>query len=68
VDFAEYLGSTRYLYCYLPSGETITVEQRDGRDLAAGDQVFLNCDPQRIRLFSETGNRLRSAAKLAVTA
>ena len=32
VDFAEYLGSTRYLYCNLASGESITVEQRDGRD------------------------------------
>jgi len=67
VDFAEYLGSTRYLYCYLPSGESITVEQRDGRDLVAGDEVWLNCDPQRIRLFSARGDRLRSTTKLTVT-
>ncbi|TCV65878.1 lactose/L-arabinose transport system ATP-binding protein [Neorhizobium sp. S3-V5DH] len=32
IDFSEYLGSTRYLYCYLPGGEMVTVEQRDGRD------------------------------------
>jgi lactose/L-arabinose transport system ATP-binding protein len=67
VDFAEYLGSTRYLYCNLASGETITVEQRDGRDLVAGDQVWLNCDPQRIRLFSAAGSRLRSSAIHTVT-
>ncbi|MBW6424811.1 sn-glycerol-3-phosphate ABC transporter ATP-binding protein UgpC [Rhizobium sp. XQZ8] len=61
VDFAEYLGSTRYLYCYLPSGETITVEQRDGRDLSSGEEIFLRCDPERLRLFSTGGDRLRSA-------
>jgi lactose/L-arabinose transport system ATP-binding protein len=34
IDFAEYLGSTRYLYCNLESGESLTVEQREGRDLS----------------------------------
>src|SRR5690606_18776992 len=42
VDFAEYLGSTRYLYCYLSGGESVTVEQRDGRDYAAGEEVWLH--------------------------
>ena len=65
VDFAEYLGSTRYLYCYLPNGENITVEQRGGRDLAAGEEIWLNCDPRRIRLFSANGDRLRAATELA---
>jgi lactose/L-arabinose transport system ATP-binding protein len=61
VDFAEYLGSTRYLYCYLPSGETVTVEQRDGRNLSADEDVWLSCDPANLRLFSKDGIRLRTA-------
>jgi len=62
VDFAEYLGSTRYLYCNLAGGESITVEQRDGGDFAAGDEVWLNCDASSVRLFSAAGERLRSAS------
>ncbi|WP_117191565.1 ABC transporter ATP-binding protein [Rhizobium terrae] len=67
VDFAEYLGSTRYLYCYLPSGEIVTVEQRDGRDFSSGEEIWLHCDPGRLRLFSAGGDRLRaeSPAKVA---
>ncbi|WP_105432410.1 ABC transporter ATP-binding protein [Neorhizobium sp. T6_25] len=67
VDFAEYLGSTRYLYCYLPSGETVTVEQRDGRDLASGEEVWLHCAPERLRLFSTNGERLRTASATRAT-
>jgi lactose/L-arabinose transport system ATP-binding protein len=59
VDFAEYLGSTRYLYCTLGSGESITVEQREGSDFASGDEVWLNCDVEALRLFSPAGERLR---------
>jgi lactose/L-arabinose transport system ATP-binding protein len=59
VDFAEYLGSTRYLYCSLDSGEGITVEQRDGRDFAPGEAVWLNYDSASVRLFSSDGQRLR---------
>ncbi|MDQ7250478.1 ABC transporter ATP-binding protein [Dongia sedimenti] len=62
VDFAEYLGSTRYLYCNLPNGETITVEQRDGTDFSSGEDVWLNFDPQALRLFSPAGERLRAVA------
>ena len=62
VDFAEYLGSTRYLYCYLPSGEMITVEQRDGRDFSPGEEAWFRCAPECLRLFSADGQRLRPAA------
>ncbi|HTN64437.1 MAG TPA: sn-glycerol-3-phosphate ABC transporter ATP-binding protein UgpC, partial [Devosia sp.] len=34
VDFCEYLGGTRYLYCQLPDGQNLVAEQRDGDDLA----------------------------------
>jgi lactose/L-arabinose transport system ATP-binding protein len=58
VDFAEYLGSTRYLYCNLESGESLTVEQRGGRDLSPGEEVWLNYDLGSVRLFSSAGEKL----------
>ena len=61
VDFAEYLGSTRYLYCYLQNGDSVTVEQRGGPDLASGETVWLTCPVECLRLFSATGERLRPA-------
>jgi lactose/L-arabinose transport system ATP-binding protein len=61
VDFAEYLGSTRYLYCNLESGESITVEQRTGNDFSSGEEVWLNYEPDSVRLFSSEGERLRPA-------
>lgn len=62
VDFSEYLGSTRYLYCYLASGEMITVEQRDGRDFSPGEEAWLSCSAECLRLFAADGQRLRPAA------
>ncbi len=59
VDFAEYLGSTRYLYCSLANGESMTVEQRGGQDFPPGDEIWLNCDAGNLRLFSADGERLR---------
>ena len=59
VDFAEYLGSTRYLHCTLSGGEDITVEYRDGGDLASGELIHLNCDSRNLRLFAPSGDRLR---------
>jgi len=61
VDFSEYLGSTRYLYCYLSSGEMVTVEQRDGRDFSPGEEAWLSCTAECLRLFSADGLRLRPA-------
>ena len=60
VDFAEYLGSTRYLYCNLESGDSLTVEQREGKDLSSGDEIWLNYELQSVRLFSSNGDRLHS--------
>ena len=68
VDFSEYLGSTRYLYCYLPSGEMITVEQRDGRDFSPGEEAWLSCDSECLRLFADDGQRLRPAGSHEVAA
>jgi lactose/L-arabinose transport system ATP-binding protein len=59
VDFAEYLGSTRYLYCYLSNGESVTVEQRDGSDFVPGAEVWLEYDAASLRFFSADGQRLR---------
>ncbi|RAX40326.1 ABC transporter ATP-binding protein [Rhizobium tropici] len=63
VDFAEYLGSTRYLYSMLPTGESLTIEQRSGADLSSGEEVWLNFDVARVRLFSSVGSRLRAATR-----
>jgi lactose/L-arabinose transport system ATP-binding protein len=59
VDFSEYLGSTRFLYCTLASGERITVELRGGVEVAAEGDVWLACDPGCLRLFGSDGERLR---------
>jgi len=59
VDFSEYLGNTRYLYCVTGSGETLVAEQRDGDDFAPGQPAWLGCEPAQMRLFAKTGERLR---------
>ena len=59
VDFSEYLGNTRYLYCITPSGETLVAEQRSGADVDAGETIWLSCDPDNLRLFAKSGQRLR---------
>ncbi|MGO4438968.1 ABC transporter ATP-binding protein [Rhizobium sp. RAF56] len=59
VDFFEYLGGTRYLYCQLEDGQSVTAEYRDGPDFKPGDMLTLACAPQRRRYFDSAGNRLR---------
>jgi lactose/L-arabinose transport system ATP-binding protein len=59
VDFSEYLGNTRFLYCVTPGGETLVVEQRSGPDLETGETVWLSCAPANLRLFTKSGERLR---------
>jgi lactose/L-arabinose transport system ATP-binding protein len=59
VEFAEYLGSTRYVHCVLGSGEEITVEQRGEVDFQPGAAIWLTCDGRFLRLFSSAGERLR---------
>ena len=55
VEFAEYLGSTRYLHCKLDNGDVITVEQRGGSDATPGEKVWLTCDQRALKFFSESG-------------
>ncbi len=59
VEFFEYLGGTRYLYCTLADGTHLTVEQRDGGDIRAGETVWLRYNEADLRLFAPTGERLR---------
>ncbi len=59
VDFSEYLGGTQYLYCQLGDGQSLTVEHRSPTGIAAGEQVSLQFEPSKCRLFDEGGNRLR---------
>ncbi|HTM79056.1 MAG TPA: TOBE domain-containing protein, partial [Devosia sp.] len=58
VDFCEYLGGTRYLYCQLPDGQNLVAEQRDGDDLAAGATANFTWKPKDLRLFDAQGARL----------
>ncbi|QEL22485.1 sn-glycerol-3-phosphate ABC transporter ATP-binding protein UgpC [Bosea sp. F3-2] len=55
VEFAEYLGSTRYLHCKLDNGDIVTAEQRDGRDARPGDSLWLSCDQRALKFFSMSG-------------
>jgi lactose/L-arabinose transport system ATP-binding protein len=59
VDFSEYLGSTNFIYCTLDDGQALIVENTDAADFTPGDRVHLTIDPADVRLFDETGNRVR---------
>jgi lactose/L-arabinose transport system ATP-binding protein len=59
VDFDEYLGGTQYLYCQLDDGQPLTVEYREGREIAPGSRLTLTSDPGYQRLFDGDGKRLR---------
>jgi lactose/L-arabinose transport system ATP-binding protein len=59
VDFSEYLGGTRFLYCQLDDGQNVIAEYRDGMDVAPGDILHLAIAPERRRYFSAAGQRLR---------
>ncbi|WP_323014309.1 ABC transporter ATP-binding protein [Devosia sp.] len=58
VDFSEYLGGTRYLYCQLEDGQSLIAEQRGGPDLQAGQKVYFHWNPASLRLFGMDGARL----------
>ena len=59
VDFDEYLGGTRYLYCQTEDGQNLIAEYREGPDVQRGDTLYLRCTPERRRYFDGQGNRLR---------
>jgi lactose/L-arabinose transport system ATP-binding protein len=59
VDFAEYLGSTQFLYCTLDDGQSLIVERREGDDVDNGSRIQLTTSRGRRRFFRESGERLR---------
>ncbi|MCA1369451.1 sn-glycerol-3-phosphate ABC transporter ATP-binding protein UgpC [Bradyrhizobium sp. BRP14] len=59
VEFSEYLGGTRYLYCQLEDGQNLVVEQRDGPDWQAGEKLSFAAPEERRRFFAKDGRRLR---------
>ncbi|MCD2178704.1 ABC transporter ATP-binding protein [Rhizobium sp. C1] len=59
IDFAEYLGGTRYLYCALSDGQSLVVEDRSGRDYASGDTIFLSPSEGKTFCFGADGLRIR---------
>ena len=58
-EFSEYLGGTRFLYARLADGQSIVAEHRDGPDVRAAETIHMRCPPERMRLFSNAGDRLR---------
>ncbi len=61
VDVMENLGGTRYIYGQTGDGENITVEYREEHLLRSGDTVSVRMDTDKLRLFAESGARLRLA-------
>ena len=59
VDFAEYLGSTQYLYCTLGDGQSLIVERREGDDVENGSHIRLTTPASKRRFFRESGERIR---------
>ena len=59
VDFAEYLGSTQFLYCTLDDGQSLIVERRDGDEIENGANIQLTAPVAKRRFFRESGERVR---------
>ncbi|MGO4171040.1 ABC transporter ATP-binding protein [Bosea sp. TAF32] len=55
VEFAEYLGSTRYVHCKLANGDLVTIEQRGGQDARPGESIWLSCHQPALKIFSMSG-------------
>ena len=58
VDFFEYLGGTRYIYCVLADGQNLVVEQRSGDDLRPGSTIGLDLSSKQRLFFDSKGERL----------
>ncbi|SMD05064.1 carbohydrate ABC transporter ATP-binding protein, CUT1 family [Fulvimarina manganoxydans] len=71
VDFAEYLGSTSYIYGEIrqtggreSAGLPLTIEARRGVRARPGETLMVTFDPNDLRYFDrETGERLRLPAR-----
>lgn len=59
IDFAEYLGGTRYLYCALEDGQALVVEDRSGHDFSSGQTIHLTFQQDKSFFFDGDGARLR---------
>ncbi|QFY63719.1 sn-glycerol-3-phosphate ABC transporter ATP-binding protein UgpC (plasmid) [Rhizobium grahamii] len=59
VEFTEYLGGLRYVYCTLADGQSLVVEQRDGPDIEEGQEIALSAPSDKCRYFDEAGIRMR---------
>jgi lactose/L-arabinose transport system ATP-binding protein len=59
VDFDEYLGGTQFLYCQLDDGQPLTVEYREGREIAAGSRIAFTSEAGQQRIFDGEGKRVR---------
>ncbi|SOC83003.1 lactose/L-arabinose transport system ATP-binding protein [Ensifer adhaerens] len=59
IDFTEYLGGTHYLYCVLEHGQVLVIEERNNRDFASGQSIYLKYPADKIFLFDGNGMRLR---------
>jgi lactose/L-arabinose transport system ATP-binding protein len=59
VDFAEYLGSTQFLYCQLDDGQSLIVERREGDDVENGATIQLAAPVAKRRFFRQSGERIR---------
>ncbi|OAP39903.1 ABC transporter ATP-binding protein [Sinorhizobium glycinis] len=58
VEFTEYLGGTRYVYCRLGDAQNLVVELREGDDIPSGSAVWLTAPPERRRYFDGNGARI----------
>jgi len=58
VEFSEYLGGTRYVYCRLPEGQAVTIESRGDIHPGNGDPIRLQWPRERCFLFDEKGKRI----------
>ncbi|TCN33233.1 ABC transporter ATP-binding protein [Sinorhizobium americanum] len=58
VEFTEYLGGTRYVYCKLGDGQNVVVELREGDDIPAGSAVWLTVPREHRRYFHASGARI----------
>ena len=59
VDVIENLGSTRYVYGTLSSGESVVAEERLGTSIASGDLIDIGFNASKTFMFSADGRRLR---------
>ncbi|WOS66486.1 ABC transporter ATP-binding protein [Sinorhizobium fredii] len=58
VEFTEYLGGTRYVYCRLGDAQNVVVELREGDDIPSGSTIWLTAPSERRRYFDSSGARI----------